>query len=489
MDHSTINSYKDGNAFDQYVFRKIIDLGFRVYGGAVRNRLWRSVYEKQRKSQYDSRYFDLIWDYSFSPETEYNRKGTFVDIDCIGTYEQFQLLSSPEMDKFGDLRYKISEKTIRYPIPELEIVKGELETFTVKVTSKIRSHHNRSVEIDMFVCKSDKLDQLYQLLGRNLDFACNGLCMQKINGVIMTSLLHCSSFERQLAVIEEMKRDEASLMRHCVDKTMFHRVAKMIAYGWYAEFASLEFYNYDGNGYPTSNKLEVFARASDSVRCAICGERQESYRACIYARIGHKTMHLSCYIARSIRCYESNMGVRFGVSDTTEPDIVDTDSVHEEVLTVSEVLEPTPSPVVIESEFEPIPDQFSEGTHAPSVASEENQDDSDIEELERFTQFARRQEQTLDDVVPERNEHVQIVGNVAFFNGIAQELDEYELFNLRQQLGIAENDDDDDDSDFDANEEIERYSLCSLSSQKELLTVLKEFSEYMSRRYITARRP
>ena len=176
----TMESHKyETSMYDQYVFHKILDLGFRIFGGSVRNRIWRSVNEQQRRKHIPC-FKERFWDPTFSQETIYNRWGGFHDIDCIGTYEQFAQLTCPEMVKFGDLKYQIKQKNIAYSIDGLEIKEGEIEFFHIQVKPKIMTREYRCTEIDMFICRQDLLETVYKRIYDNLDFECNGLCMQKI---------------------------------------------------------------------------------------------------------------------------------------------------------------------------------------------------------------------------------------------------------------------------------------------------------------------
>jgi hypothetical protein len=121
----------------------------------------------------------------------------------------------------------------------------------------------------------------------------------------------------------------------------------------------------------------------------------------------------------------------------------------------------------------------------------ETDEEDDISELERFTAFARSQEQTLDDVVPEQNQNIYIAGNVAFFNGIAQDLTEYELSELRRQLNSTSHS---SGTHLSENLEtvkydIDSYCLCSYKEQIDLLTTLDEFAKYCQSAFIHPLRP
>lgn len=481
MPSSTVVEARDNHWFDQHVFHKFLELGFRVFGGAIRNRIWRTINESDRKQRFGDNYHTNMWDSNFDNESWYNRRGNFTDIDCIGTYEQYKLLTCPEMVKFGDLKFKVSTKKIAYPIPGIKVVEDELETFTVKVSSKIRSHIYRVVDVDMFVCKSDKLEQLYELLGRNLDFACNSLCMQKIDGVLTTSVMHRSSFERQYAIIDEMKRDEATLVNP-VTKTIYHRVAKMLAYGWFVEFDTFTLQN----EYQEENEhtLFLFARSSDSVRCIMCDHAHHNYGSTLYVRVVNDIYyHLSCYVEKSIQCYEAVTGTRFTrqVSEHQfvrigDPDINDAESEQSDSETSPELI------LVEPSDTTPVSNELTEN----NIRTADDEDDT--ASLDRFTQFARRQTQMLDDVVSEENDNIQIVGNVVFFDGIAQTLNEQELADLRHQIGGTDVDVEVLDAEA-ARQSINYFRLCSSFRHVDTLTQLKEFMEYFEQRYYIVLRP
>lgn len=481
---ATANAY-DSHHFDQYVFRKILDLGFRVFGGSVRNRIWRSVNESDRKDQYGAEFFSRMFDRDYCPETYYNRLGGFADIDCIGTYEQYQQLSSPEMTKYGDLRYKISVKRIAYPIIGLVIREGELETFTVKVSSRIRSHRIHTVEVDMFVCKSENLENLYNILNDNLDFACNGLCMQKIGGVLTTSLMYHGSLERQLAIVNEIKRDEASLVQRSVTKSLYHRVTKMMAYGWFVEFDTLYVQNHDGYSHEVQHKLHLFVRSTDSSTCHICNRtRTSAYDTHFYVRVNGLTFHLDCYVGRSIRCYEAIQSAR--LQPVEEP--ADNDSVEQDIddctnpvletqnssLVLNEILQESQSNASLEAEYsDPVP---------PIIDQPDNNVESDM-----VTRLADIRLHVPNNAIAERPERIEIIGNVGFLNGIALELDEQDLVEIRRRFGEAGSEDD-LLSVGEANAEIERYHLCSLSNQGETLNNLRDFLDYISSRYMIIHR-
>lgn len=482
------DSTYDRLMFDQYVFHKVLDLGFRVFGGSVRNRIWRSVNDKYRRETIPH-FSEKFWDPSFNPETVYNRWGEFNDIDCIGTYEQYAQFTNPEMEKYGDLKYRIKVKKIAYPINGLEIKEGELETFTVKVTPKIRSRTHRSVEIDLFVCKPELLEPLYKTLYMNLDFECNGLCMQKINGSVTTSFLYYGSMERQIGIIDEIKKDDAILVHREVTKTMYHRVAKMIAYGWNVEFAK---YESPFEHIAEDQKMFLFARQHDNFTCGICedlGSDHSHFENIIYIKIGDSCFHFDCYVKKSREYYIHINHTPPDYVEEVEPNVVDI---------VDDYLDPSNLPSDDES------DTSAEAHAAEAIEASEVEPESDvettaavegftpseIESLNRFSAFARTQPQVLDDVVPERHQQVQIVGNVVFFDGIAQDATDQEIDNIRRQLNFYDSysEEDNEVTDVEATETAVSYYLCSCLKHKELLLQLIEFKQYIDRRYLFIRR-
>lgn len=510
---------RDYHWFRQYVLNKVLDLGFRVFGGAVRNRIWRSINEDDRKKRFGQDYLLNMWDPEFDSGSWYNRKGDIADIDCIGTYEQFSALTSKEMELYGDLKYKVSKNSLRYPIPDLEIIEGELDLFTIKVTSKIRSSSRHMVEIDMFVCKSDKLKWLYKLLETNLDFACNGLCMQKVDGVLTTSMLYYGSFDRVMKISAEMARDEASLMREMISKSTYHRVAKMISYGWFTEVGCLHDYDADGDVTGGRNNLYLFARSSDTVPCILCSLQQVFYGTATYIRIDRSNCyHLSCYVEKSIECYEAASGKQFdrrdpfvNHRDITDPvvdelgNLVDptvitydpNESSSEVSDTASEpVFEQNPDDSDSEQEPDPVIESVVQTTENRVIPEGFTQDE--IDSLDRFRVFTRNQAQVLDDVTPEVHDYFHIVGNTVFENGIARNTTDEEIAYLREQIASGRVDDEDEYDEYDegnnrmdpeaARRSGEYFSLCFSPFQVALLTELYQFNCYIKERYVAALR-
>lgn len=305
---SIVVNYKNDHSYSQYVLNKFINLGFRIFGGAVRNRIWRSINERQRELYYGTtQYFDNLFNPDFSPETWHNRLGGYDDIDCIGTYEQFEQLEDPKMALYGDLIYKITEKRIKYVIEGINDIPS-IKTYSIRVSSKIRMLP-KTIKVDMFVCKKEHLINLYKVLYNHLDYECNGICIQKFDGIVTMSFMYYSSFKRVNDIVHKMKYDIATLHRltdnYTVPRNMYHRVAKMISYGWTTGFGSFSPYGNDIFEHVSNTDLSsiyLLARSSDSIICPICNDDRSTRQ--LYIMINNLTMHLQCYIEHSMYCYE-----------------------------------------------------------------------------------------------------------------------------------------------------------------------------------------
>ncbi len=446
MSKQLFEAAQDENNFNYYVLYKLLDLGFRVYGGAPRNQILRKVNKEEDKKNMGDKYYSNMWDSNFHKESIYRRRGIIVDIDCIGTYEQFNIFNSLEMKKMGDLKYLITTKKIPYPIPNINIIKGELETFNIIVTPKFKTNNRcYRTSIDIFVCKSNKLENLYQTINQIIDFRCNGLCFQKDNGILSCSLLYHSSIEKQIDIINDIKCNNAILAnKYSVNKDIYYRTAKMMSYGWNVEFDQLHFNNIDT--FTNDCRIFVLSRYAGSIYCTLCNS--STILTCHYLKISTMTYHLNCYIDKSIECYQILNNEEFMKS--IDPVINDTDSVQESIgIDVSITTEDIDLEDII---LDP---------------------DDDIELLNRFTHFARNQPQVLDDVIPEQNQDIQIVNNVAFFDGIAQPLDNNELINLRNTLSLR------NINNNNVQEIIDYYYLCSELHSKSSLENLYNFMKYL----------
>lgn len=451
---------EEDHMFKKYVLLKLLDLGFRVFGGAVRNHVWGSVHESERVRSLGSEYLFRRFDHFYHPQSWHNRKMDYNDIDCIGTYEQFASLTGPEMRKNGDLKYAIFEKALNYPIEGLTIAKDVLETFTVKISLKIPLNRRYSVDVDMFVCKSDKLHQLYKTLGANLDFACNGLCVQRVDGVMTTSFMCHSSYERLDKVMTHLKQDEALLLNRKVDRNMYHRVIKMMSSGWFVEFGIT---SHRGLTEPPT-RLFVLARTKDVLRCHICNKRNNTNAGQVYARIDGDTFHFDCYVTMSVCCYEVMNCVLFNgerfvfneaqYQELSTPEIVrDVDVVHE--------LSATP---------------LGDAADLQQVSIRELQDPD--QRLDIAGQVHTPE--------PIRVNDVQVIGNAAFFGAIAADISPYEVELMRRRLGpeAPETPEDSIESHEKKLTELEsanvlvlKFPLCRLP---EMILLLCDFQKYLT---------
>jgi hypothetical protein len=475
--------------FCEYVFEKMLDLGFRIFGGAVRNKYWKSVYEEDRIDTFGPQFYLKLWDAEYCRDTWYNRRGVIEDIDCIGTYEQFKSLTSLEMKKYGDLNYYVVEKVMKYPIPDISIEKGKLEMFKIVVSQKLglnRSMINKYVYVDMFVCQESYLPQLYRTLSVGVDFKCNGLCMQRINGVTTTSLLYGDNLIAFLDAINDMKDDIAKLHRRSLDHTLFFRTMKMIQYGWFVEiFKIKDPFVMRGFDPERPNSVFIFSRSTHSSYCEICNQVRGfgPVGEYIYVMVNGLHFHLSCYLSKSIEMYERLHGSTFDPEE--EPDVADTEEEHEPDDSNSE---PEPNEPESDLEPEPIPLQEPPVVEEPDLIDRENMTLSEryqiralehlrsqTEELDRFIQFTRSQQQNLEDVVvpPTTSSIVRINGNV-FVDGIAQE--NPELFNVQEVVDVVDNGD-----LLATHRTIERWCLCSGMSDVENLRLLKQLTDYFAR--------
>jgi len=482
---------KNIHNFNEYVYDKMLNLGFLVFGGVPRNITWKKLHESERRKQ-NVDYLSLIWEKTFSSETWYNRRGEINDIDCIGTYSQFEELTGSTMMKYGDIKFSVVEKELKYPIPGLTIEKGTLEIFTVKAKSKILNQLLFLTHIDIFVCKPEKLQWLYKILGQQLDFACNGLCVQKLNGQMTISVLSGGCAFEHYEIYEQMKKDEAILCKRKVEKPMFHRVCKMLGYGWYVQVGAISHRQL----YLEDKKLFVFGRySSNTVRCKICKMPTRDSSDSIYIKIDNLVMyHLSCYITKSIACYEVINDTTFPViepvvepvvepsNESVEPDLVEPIDIIVDPVTSSTVVAvpsdiDSSTTVVVNNEY--VPNSVEDENNY--VSDEEAEESDDTAELNAFIAFTRSRDPPPSSQLNENT--IQVIGDVLFHDGIAQNVDRETLEHYRQLQYPAGN------SIADAHRITVEFCLCSYAEHLDILITLRELLEHYVGTHVQVLRP
>lgn len=280
--------------FKNALFDRLLDLGFCIYGGSVRDKIWKYVHDSDRKQEHGLSVFnEKLHDLSFSPETVHNRLGNFNDIDCIGTYDQFKQF----IKLFPNIEFLKPEE-----IEGLPIKRKELEIFNVSVLPD-------RVSIDMIVCTPEYIPYVNKFLWYNLDFACNGICVQKINNIISFSLLHNNSLETQISIINDIKNDIAHLMD---DKTSYQRIGKMISYGWYVNLAELSFPHFNIQKPNVTCIMYMFARQSDSIPCKLCNIDNSTKN--LFILIDGLYYHAKCYVNQSIKYHNRMYNDDFDIS-------------------------------------------------------------------------------------------------------------------------------------------------------------------------------
>ncbi len=431
--------------FQKYVKDTLLEYDMCIFGGAVRNSLWRSIHEFNRIERTDDmNYLEKIWDTTFDPDTVYNRTGIYKDIDAIVVEEIFDKFCD-EMKKHNRLKLvRKSTKQEVYGSSEVnELLKENLvKRIDMYVYPPFTVDYSFRVSADLFVCTSVEVsNRLKKTLANGVEYQCNKLCIEKYGNKIVTSVLGSSDVTKLAFILGQMKEDLA--MRdspYTVAPT--YRTAKMIEYGWYVDVGPL--YNYFRNPI-----VYVFIRATDSEECNICHsslDGEEYNGRYLFVKIESKIAHSKCYIQESIRCRE--------------------------------ILEQSDR----ESEA------FVEAEGSEEVFNGEN-----ITESAESDSFNSTNEEQSDQPQPvlteERNDDDYWVGNVRFLSGIAQPNDR----------------DSDRDSDRDTNEyqsaslshvqlveqatELSRvHSLCTSENQKQLLERIYKLDQYILSNFINPKR-
>lgn len=307
----------DIHLFKKYIFSKLLDLGFYIYGGAVRNMIWKSVNLDYHKRRLGSSYDTDIYNKDYDPDSYYNRTGAYTDLDCICTTNQFKIIASKEMELYGDLKYVIDNQ-LPYAI--------DADKYTIQISPKFINTQLK-VKVDLLV--SDNIEKVCGQIYDQLDFMCNGFCIRKINGIESMSLLATEPLEIQLSALDQFKKDYAVIKRP-LDSSMYYRILKMVVYGWFTEICKISI-NVENYGLLT-NTLLLFARKNNFMPCHLCNNTNEDI---IYVKIGTRISHLSCYLTESIKLYEIIYGITYDSttinSNTTE--------IHAIVLETSETNE------------------------------------------------------------------------------------------------------------------------------------------------------
>lgn len=405
--------YTEMHKYGQFVLNRFLNLGFVVYGGAVRNYIWRDVTKEEVIEQMgDENHFMNLHNPDVHRESFYRRTGSFADIDCIGTPDLLAKLYGSEI---GDLDVVVTEKRITGYTFNINI--EDVKRYTARVRSNIPGS-GFDVKIDMIICPGEQLESLYRLLNSNLDFECNGFCMMIHDGVKKISKLGGGFFEHEELIKAEMSKDIARLIKP-FDLDIYYRIVKMISYGWFVNLGEIL------TSVDEYSLIQLFARSNELPHCSICRESRYSIGGMhIGIRINGFDFHLSCYIEKSIICYEAFTGKKF--TDSKEPDLNDAGSESDESDSESNVSDSESTSVLSDINVSNI------------LQNDYDSDDSDvsnesIRELDRFIRFTRSQEQNLDNVVSNPvEEDLVVVGDVAFFHGIVVDINPQQLEQMRQ---------------------------------------------------------
>jgi hypothetical protein len=290
-------------SYKKSVFDMILGTGVRIFGGSVLSYVQRTLKEPELSEKYGKVELEIHrWKPDFHPETWYCRRGDYEDIDFIATYEQLELIKL--LSKHGYLKFEFMEKSLIYPVPGLIIKKGETEVLHGRIRSTFPDGLIYPViRFDTFVCKSEMLSNLYERISKNLDFECNGLCMQLIHENVTVTMMHDKSFAYLISTYGKIKMDIASLKkgeslegRVMVDVDIYHRVAKMIKKGFFVEFGMIR----PDSKRSSFHKLYVFGRSSDQHNCEMCKIKNISQnKAVIYVKINDMIFHIGCYLSKA----------------------------------------------------------------------------------------------------------------------------------------------------------------------------------------------
>lgn len=292
--------------FKDYIVKKLLNLGFIIYGGYVRDTFLKTL--KNTISYYKS----------------------INDIDCICSIHQFNELMSTEMKKYSDISFSFKKTTCSFLD---NVVDQEYVThYSGFVISRI--NNSDRTYIDLLVCNINYISQLVTILSRNIDFVCNKLCIQKINSIesysLLNSLDNITLFTNTISLLN-------NLIAQKNNNTDNYRIQKMMSYGFKVDIGFVT------SRFISENYTMYIFLQDCNERCIICNNTLSVSN--VFIDINNKVMHFSCYVSKSIEIFNNINAVDISresiltnieKEQTKEPIKVDT----VEANTSSEAVEP-----------------------------------------------------------------------------------------------------------------------------------------------------
>lgn len=272
------------NTFNDYIAEKLLNLGFIIYGGYVRDKFSNII----KRS-------DFI-----------KAKNCISDIDCICTICQFNELTCFDMKKYSDLSFSFKKVTCDF-LNTIELDSEFVSYYSGYVINKINKAER--MYIDVLVCHNQYLSLLLSALNKSIDFLCNKLCMQK-NITVSYSLL--DSIDNTKLFVNVINQIDNLIAHKNAQLLSFSRIHKMITYGYKVDIG----YNVDNNiSYLFLSKINI---------CQICNELTDKY---IMIQLDNKIMHFCCYINKSIDLcnilYNKQITRQTFLNQSEEPDIIE----------------------------------------------------------------------------------------------------------------------------------------------------------------------
>jgi hypothetical protein len=362
--------------FKDYVVNKLLNLGFIIYGGYVRETILRSIKNKERsKMEYNPDHF------LFKP---------IYDIDCICNDFQFKELTSKGMEKYSDLKFSIKKS-------ECCFVNENIEYYTGFIFNKINPIEK--IKLDIFICKYNYFNSFINMLSISIDYLCNKLCMQKINGINTYALLsNTTNTKLFINVLFELTNLVAYRNIEIVDN---HRIHKMLSYGYKVDI-SYTISEFEIESYI----IYLYLRTLNDINCIIC-ESEINNVPYLYANINNKFTHFKCYIDKSIEIH----------------------NMLKESITRESTLKESFEPVIESSEisFEKHPSDVNEIKVVEIEVVEEKitNNTNEDEDLMKFIQFTKSKEEKFNTIMDDSN--ISNINNTIFIDGVAVSSQMYDI--------------------------------------------------------------
>ncbi len=273
-----IKTKEEQNNFQQFVLNKCLDHNMYIYGPAVRDIIWASIF----LPQFDTTYSNKKWDELYKPETIYKRLGLISELNVIVSHNNF--------GKFVELMHLFISHTLineELPISELDTLDTCIRYITIWVKPPWNSSIN-SIVINALLCENDDtIENIEGIISNNCQFECNQLCMRKYKNKVETSVLFNSSIDKLANIIGYLNIDQAMLTKSInYHNSTLTEILHMAAYGFYTQFDQID-----------GIDIFVFMRSNDSEQCLICENKtSNAIGKFLYLRIGNNIYHINCYL-------------------------------------------------------------------------------------------------------------------------------------------------------------------------------------------------